>query len=83
MKNAAMLSDVNDAVTSQTGVLDLPFVRSRAAGRFPRHGGGPATEEIEFVRPALHRQQMRARSSLSSGFSGAVAAIAQLKAPEA
>jgi hypothetical protein len=31
--NTAMLSDVEAAVTSQAGVLDLPFVKSRAAGR--------------------------------------------------
>jgi hypothetical protein len=33
-RNAAMLSDVDVAVTSQTGVLDLPFVESGAAGRW-------------------------------------------------
>jgi hypothetical protein len=34
--NTAMLSDVEAAVTSQAGVLDLPFVKSRAAGRAGR-----------------------------------------------
>jgi hypothetical protein len=39
IRNAVMLSDVDAAVTSQagvlgTGILDLPFVKSGAAGRW-------------------------------------------------
>jgi hypothetical protein len=62
IKNAAMLSDVDAAVTSQAGVLDLPFwiCRLSKAG-LPGHvgmassrpSGSRATDVIDFARPAV------------------------------
>jgi hypothetical protein len=74
IRNPVMLSDVDAAVTSQAGVLeqagilDLPFVKSGAAGAgwqdSLRHGGSRTTDKIS----AGQRSRIPPFSGLDAGF---------------